>query len=85
MDELIPVFLAFIFGSVILRTSTGVARTLLSLAAILVAGSAATVLSGEFLKSWAYLIVDVAEACGGFACAVAAPRLFRHISARFAS
>ncbi|MGA7341244.1 MAG: hypothetical protein WBX18_11630 [Terracidiphilus sp.] len=60
-----------------MRTSTGMARVLFSVSAILVAGLAATALSGEFLKSWTYLIVDVAEACAGFACAVAASRLLR--------
>ncbi len=71
MDELIPVSLAFIFGGLIWRTATGLTRISLSVAAILLAGLAATLLSGELYKSWIYVPIDVAEAAAGFAGAVA--------------
>jgi hypothetical protein len=70
MDELIPVILAFVFGGLIWRTTTGLTRSSLSVATIMAAGLVATLVSGEFYKSWMYLLVDVSEAAAGFAFAV---------------
>ncbi len=67
MDELIPVILAFVFGGLIWRTTTGLVRNFLSVTTILAVGLAATLVSGELYKSWIYLPIDVSEAAAGFA------------------
>ncbi|HXM61277.1 MAG TPA: hypothetical protein VN950_10505 [Terriglobales bacterium] len=72
MDELIPVFIAFAFGSLIWHISCGIARIVFSATAIVLTALVATVLSGEFHGSWIYLLVDLAEASAGFAGAIAA-------------
>jgi hypothetical protein len=79
MDEFIPVLLGFMFGGLIWRNTSGLARVCLSIVSIFVAGLAATVLSGEFSQSWIYLVADLAEACAGFAGAVAVGNYSRRI------
>jgi hypothetical protein len=85
MSELIPVLLAFIFGGVVWRTVKGLTRIFLSVAVVLAAGLAATLLSGEFRESWLFLLVDVAEAAAGLVCAVAAGKFIRRSGAASAS
>lgn len=79
MDEFIPVLLGFVFGGLIWRSTNGLARMCMSIASIFVAGLAATVLSGEFSQSWIYLVADLAEACAGFAGAVAIGNYLRRM------
>ena len=67
MDELFPVILAVILGMLIGRVTAARPRTILSVAAVLVSGAAATVLSGEFAESWIYLLLDLGEAALGVA------------------
>jgi hypothetical protein len=67
MDELVPVILGCLFGVTIWRGSKGPMRLLLSIAAVVVSGAAATVLSGEYVESWVYLLLDFGEAAFGLA------------------
>ncbi|MGH7069448.1 MAG: hypothetical protein ACREFO_05475 [Acetobacteraceae bacterium] len=65
MDELVPVILGIIFGAAIWLCSKDTVRLLLSVLAVLVAGAAATIASGEYLESWVYLLLDFGEAAFG--------------------
>jgi hypothetical protein len=65
MEELVPVILGVILGVLIGRSTTGISRIVLSVAAVLVSGAAATVLSGEHVESWVYLLLDLGEASLG--------------------
>ncbi|HTW29517.1 MAG TPA: hypothetical protein VME92_20500 [Acetobacteraceae bacterium] len=65
MDELVPVILGALFGAAIWYFTTGVLRTVLSVLAVIVAGVAATVASGEYHESWIYLLLDLGEAVLG--------------------
>jgi uncharacterized membrane-anchored protein YhcB (DUF1043 family) len=67
MDELVPIILGIILGALIWRSTTGRTRIALSIGAVLVSGAAATVLSGEYLESWIYLLLDFGEAAIGLA------------------
>jgi hypothetical protein len=67
MDELVPVILGIILGALIGRSTTGLARIVLSVVAVLVSGAAATILSGEYVESWVYLLLDLGEAALGLA------------------
>ena len=65
MDELVPVILGIILGAIIYASTTGWLRLILSLCAVAIAGLAATVLSGEYMESWIYLLLDLGEAILG--------------------
>jgi hypothetical protein len=67
VDELIPVIVGIVLGALIWRTASRRLRGLLSVAAVLVSGLAATVLSGEYHDSWLYLLLDLGEAAIGLA------------------
>jgi hypothetical protein len=67
MEELVPVILGVVLGALIGRSTTGRTRIVLSIAAMLVSGAAATVLSGEYAESWVYLLLDFGEAALGLA------------------
>ncbi|MGA7317431.1 MAG: hypothetical protein WBX22_26065 [Silvibacterium sp.] len=70
MDELIPVFIAAVFGALIWSSTSGRMRVLLLTATMFAIGVTATILSGEFAVSWLYLLQDIAEAATGLACGV---------------
>lgn len=65
MDELVPIILGIIFGAAIWLWSKGTVRLVLSVLAVLLAGAAATIASGEYLESWIYLLLDFGEAAFG--------------------
>jgi hypothetical protein len=65
MEELVPIILGIILGALIGRSTTGIARIVLSVAAVLVSGTGATILSGEYVESWVYLLLDFGEAALG--------------------
>ena len=67
MDEIVPVILGAAFGAIIWRCTRGRTRLVLSVLAVIVAGVAATVASGEYLESWIYLLLDLGEAALGLA------------------
>jgi hypothetical protein len=67
MEELIPIILGIILGALIGRSTTGITRIVLSVAAVLVSGASATILSGEYVESWIYLLLDLGEAALGLA------------------
>ena len=67
MEELVPVILGVVLGALIGRSTTGPTRIVLSIAAVLVSGAAATILSGEYVESWGYLLLDFGEAALGLA------------------
>jgi hypothetical protein len=67
MVELLPIVLGTIVGAVIYRHTRGRTRLVLSVAAVIVSGTAATVLSGEYVESWIYLLLDLGLAALGLA------------------
>jgi len=67
MDELVPVILGIVFGALIWLNTTGRTCFALSVAGVLVSGVAATVLSGEYVASWIYVLLDLGEAALGLA------------------
>jgi hypothetical protein len=71
MDELFPVILGVIFGALIWCFAVARYRAVLSILAVLVAGTAATVLSGEYVESWIYILLDLGEAALGLALGMA--------------
>jgi hypothetical protein len=77
MDELVPVILGIILGVLIGRSTTGITRIALSIAAVLVSGATATVLSGEYVQSWIYLLLDLGEAALGLALGFVIAHRFR--------
>jgi hypothetical protein len=78
MDEAIPLALGVLLGIPIWLCGPGIARILLSIFAVAVVGLLATVLSGEYAESWAYLLLDFGEAAIGlvFGFAVASRQKF---------
>jgi hypothetical protein len=75
MDEVVPVILGSVFGAVLWRSTSGRTRFALSVVAVILAGGAATLLSGEYIESWLYLLLDFGEgAFGLFAGIVLAAR-----------
>ena len=83
MDELVPVILGAAMGAVIGYLVRGRWRDVAAIAAVIVAGVAATVASGEYRISWAYLLPDLAEAACGLALGYAGVTL--RIAARVSS
>ena len=83
MDEIVPVILGAVFGTVIWLSTSGRKRLAFSMIAITFAAAAAMIASGEYLASWVYLLLDLGEATAGVAagCFVAerflAPRTAR--------
>jgi hypothetical protein len=67
MDELVPVILGVVLGAIIWRSTTGQIRLALGICAVVVSGASATVLSGEYLDSWIYILLDLGEAALGLA------------------
>jgi hypothetical protein len=66
MDELVPVILGCVLGAVIWLTTAGKIRFVLSLLAVALSGTIATVASGEYHESFVYLLLDFGEAALGF-------------------
>jgi hypothetical protein len=70
MDELLSVIICSLFGAVIWRqTQGGIERS-----GCRAGGFTATVLSGEYRKSWIYVILDLGEAAFGLALGFALAR-----------
>lgn len=67
MDELVPVCLGVLLGAAIWRGTAGRTRLALSILAVLASGIFATVISGEFVDSWIYVLLDLGEAALGLA------------------
>lgn len=67
MEEVIPLVLGACQGAIIWLSFRGATRLALSPVAVVVAAFVATVLSGEYQQSWAYLLFDLAEAAIGLA------------------
>ncbi len=67
MVELLPIVLGTIFGGVIYRHTRGRTRLVLSVVAVIVSGTAATLISGEYAESWIYLLFDSGLAVLGLA------------------
>ena len=88
MDELVPIILGIIFGAAIWLWSKGTVRLVLSVLAVLLAGAAATIASGEYLESWVYLLLDFGEAAFGLvigyiaAARVVTPHFVRRLARR---
>ena len=80
MDEILPCILGAVLGTMIWLRARGTARLALSIVAVIVSATAATVISGEYLESWVYLLLDLGEAAFGLAIGyvVAARLLLRH-------
>jgi hypothetical protein len=70
MDELIPVIIAAVLGALIWKKSSGRSRPLLLVTAVIAVGVTATLLSGEYIVSWVYLLQDLAESAVGVASGI---------------
>lgn len=82
MEELVPPVLGFLIGLLVWRSTAGRVRLALSAAGIVAAALAATVLSGEYVESWLYLLADLTTAALGFGAAILAMRWMASRSAR---
>jgi hypothetical protein len=67
VQELVPIILGTMFGGLIGWSTRGLTRVFLSIAAVLVSGAIAAVLSGEYVESRVYLLLDLGEAALGLA------------------
>jgi hypothetical protein len=67
MNELVPVVLGAMFGAVAWLRSAGARRVAFSVLAVLIAGVASTIASGEYLRSSAYFLLDIGAASVGVA------------------
>ena len=67
MEEMVPILLGIVLGVAIWRGTTGLTRVGLSILAATTSGAFATVLNGEYLSSWVYILLDVGEAALGLA------------------
>jgi hypothetical protein len=67
VDELVPVILGVVLGALIWRATAARPRTSLSVAAVLVSGTAVTVPRGEYVESWIYVMLDLGEVALGLA------------------
>jgi hypothetical protein len=67
--ELLPASMGFVLGALLTRLHSR-HRLWLGIALILLLAASATVLSGEFLLSWGFLLVDIplvgVATCAGF-------------------
>ena len=70
MDEVVPVILGAVFGTVLWRYTSGRTRIALGVFAVIVAAGAATILSGEYTESWLYLLIDLGEATFGLVAGI---------------
>lgn len=75
MVELIPIILGAVCGALVRLGTKGRVRFALSVCTIIVCGACATVLSGEFLESWMYALLDFGAAALGLAIGFAIARL----------
>jgi hypothetical protein len=82
MDEVVPIILGFIGGIVIWRKTVGRMRMPLSVLIVLVSGALATLLSGEYLESWVYVLLDIGEAIFGLVVGLAAARFSPSLRSR---
>jgi len=67
MDEIVPIVLGAVLGTIIWRRTCGKVRAALSVCAVILSGAIATLLSGEYLYNWAYILLDIAQAALGLA------------------
>lgn len=67
MGELIPIALGTLAGIPIWSRGNGWSLGVISALAVIGSGGAATLLSGEYAVSWAYVLLDVGEAAFGLA------------------
>jgi len=65
MQELIPFILGVLLGAPFTVMTAGRTRTAAYAAVVALSGTVATVLSGEYQRSWVYLLLDCAEAALG--------------------
>jgi len=76
MDEIVPVILGALFAAFFWYRDTGRDRLLLSVFAVVASAATAIILSGEYLKSWIYLLLDLGEASLGLAVGLAIAHRF---------
>ncbi len=74
MDEIVPVILGALFAAFLWYRDAGRTRLLLSVFAVVLSAATATLLSGEYLKSWTYLLLDLSETSLGFTVGFAIAR-----------
>jgi flagellar biosynthesis protein FliR len=82
VNELFPILLGALVGIPILFLASNRVRLLLSVAAVLIIGAASTVLSGEYVQSWIYLLLDFGEAALGLAAGFTSAYLWSRVRAR---
>jgi len=74
VDEIAPILLGAVIGISFWRNTRGFVRLGLSIAAVIIMGASATIISGEYLYSWLYLLLDFGEAAIGLAIGFAIAR-----------
>ena len=67
MEELVPILLSALLGTLVWRRASSRNRILWNILIVGVCGPTATVISGEFRESWLYGLLDLGEASLGLA------------------
>jgi hypothetical protein len=67
MDEFFPLISSAVLGWLLWRSTSGWLRAVLAVIGVFVCALAATVVSGEYQESWAFLALDLFEAVVGMA------------------
>jgi hypothetical protein len=77
VNELVPVLMGASMGAAIWRYRSGRLRAAMSVLAVVISGAAATMVSGEYMQSSAYLLFDLGEAAAGLVIGFAIARLLQ--------
>ncbi|MFE0250315.1 hypothetical protein [Streptomyces sp. NPDC059010] len=81
MHELFPIASGLALGAILALVRPGL-RILIGIAGAVLFGVLATVVSGEYLISWEFLIIDVPLVAVSAAAGLVAVRAARHAAAR---
>jgi hypothetical protein len=74
MDEFFPLISSAVLGWLLWRITSGRLRAALAVIGVFACALAATVVSGEYEESWAFLALDLFEAVVGMAVGVGVSR-----------
>ena len=77
MKEALPLLIGCCFGTAAFLRGGSARRVALGSAGAALAAFAAVLASGEYRESWAYLLLDLAEAAAGFAAGIMGTALGR--------
>jgi len=80
MDEFFPLISSAILGWVLWRGTEGRLRVVLAAIGVFACAFAATIVSGEYEESWAFIALDLFEAVVGMAVGAGVSRWMRQRS-----